>query len=61
VLVDSASRAVVDVRRREMSARIHMEVTDKDIAELYEKNRDAPAFRDHVVDLLFFPQKGPLQ
>lgn len=52
--------AVVDVRRRELSATVATQITDKDVTDFYEKNRDqAPALRDHVVDLLFFPQKGP--
>jgi parvulin-like peptidyl-prolyl isomerase len=51
--------AVVDIRRRELSAGISTQVSDKDVAQFYEKNRDqAPALRDHVVDLLFFAQKG---
>jgi hypothetical protein len=59
-LDDARLGAVVDMRWRQLTAGVSKEVTAKEVAEFYEKYRDQGAiFRDHVVDVLFFTQKGP--
>jgi parvulin-like peptidyl-prolyl isomerase len=52
--------AVVDARWRELAPSIPRDVSAKELADAYQKYRDTtPALRDHILDVLFFPQKGP--
>jgi PPIC-type PPIASE domain len=58
--IDDATRnVIVDARRLELVGTIPIEVTPAEIEAFYAQNREtAPFLRDHVVDLLFLPQKG---
>lgn len=58
-LADATRNVVVDARRLELVGTIPVEITAAEIDTFYAKHRDsAPFLRDHVVDLLFFPQQG---
>lgn len=58
-LDDARRNVVVEARRLELIGTIPTEVTAEEIAAFYEQQREsAPFLRDHVVDLLFFPQKS---
>jgi peptidyl-prolyl cis-trans isomerase C len=50
---------VVDIRRGEVMAAIPKDVSAAEVAEYYEKHRHTPLLSDHILDVLFFPQKGP--
>ncbi|MET0555496.1 MAG: peptidylprolyl isomerase [Vicinamibacteria bacterium] len=58
--LDSASRnVVVDARRLELVGTLDLGVTPAEIEAFYAQHKEsAPFLRDHVVDVLFFPQKG---
>jgi hypothetical protein len=58
--IDDATRnVIVDARRLELVGTIPIDVTPAEIEAFYAQNREtAPFLRDHVVDLLFLPQKG---
>jgi parvulin-like peptidyl-prolyl isomerase len=58
--IDTATRnVVVDARRLELVGALALGVTPAEIEAFYAQHKDsAPFLRDHVVDALFFPQKG---
>jgi parvulin-like peptidyl-prolyl isomerase len=59
-LDDARFLAIFDVRKDELMSAIPKEISPRELAEFYERYRDnTPVLRDHVIDLLFFPQKGP--
>jgi parvulin-like peptidyl-prolyl isomerase len=58
--LDAATHnVVVDARRLELVGTLPLGVTPAEIEAFYAQHKDsAPFLRDHVVDVLFFPQKG---
>ncbi len=58
-LDDATRNLVVDARRTEVVGHIPLQVTPAEIEAFYAEQRaSAPFLRDHVLDLLFFAQKG---
>jgi hypothetical protein len=58
-LDDATKNVLVDARRRELIGVVPVGVTAAEIAAYYEQNKGAaPFLREHVIDLLFFAQKG---
>ena len=56
---DARRNAVVEEQRLKLIGTIPTDVTAEEVAAFYEQQRESAAFlRDHVVDLLFFPQKS---
>lgn len=58
--LDSATHnVVVDARRLELVGSLPLAVTPAEIEAFYAQHKDsAPFLRDHLVDVLFFPQTG---
>jgi parvulin-like peptidyl-prolyl isomerase len=58
-LDDATKNVLVDARRRELIGVVPVDVTAAEIAAYYEAHKGAaPFLREHVIDLLFFAQKG---
>jgi len=58
-LDDARYAAIFEERKDELMKAIPTEVSPRELAEFYDKYRDeSPVLRDHVIDLLFFPQQG---